>query len=116
MRKLGGALALCVAVASMLPLARPAGAATTETLTATPSADTYVAADAAAKSFGTQPYMSVDASPKKTAFVRFNVAGVGARTVTNVRLRMYQTDNTSSGGRVLGMSSTTWPESTTWNT
>ena len=112
LRRIGAAFALCVILA--MPAA--AEATTAETLALAPAADTYVAADAKSKSYGAATSMTVDGSPTKKAFVRFDVAGVGNRIVTGVRLRLRQADNTKLGGRVLAMSNTTWPESATWST
>lgn len=112
-----GAVALAVVAAGLGAAGTPrAAAATTTTLTTTAAADTYVSDQSRTKSYGGTAYMTVDASPQKRAFVRFNVAGIDGRKVTNVRLRMHQTDTSSNGGRVFGMSNTTWSESMTWGT
>lgn len=116
MRKAGGAFALCVLLAAMPGAAGAETTQTTETLTVAPAADTYVSSESKAKSYGAYAYMTVDGSPSKTAFLRFDVAGIGARTITNARLRLHQVDTTKLGGRVLAMSNAAWPESVTWNT
>lgn len=114
MRKWVGGFALCV-VFSVLP--RPAGAeAPTTTLAFSPVADTFVNAESSAKSYASYAYLSVDGSPVKNAYLRFYVAGLEGKTVTGVRLRLYQDDVTKMGGRVHAMADTGWSEAMTFNT
>jgi hypothetical protein len=81
-----------------------------------PESDTYVDASRPASSFGTSSSLYADASPVKQSFLRFRVAGIEGRTVTRIRLRMYQTDASPLGGRVHAITSHSWTESTTWET
>ncbi|KPV49634.1 hypothetical protein SE17_31495, partial [Kouleothrix aurantiaca] len=56
-------------------------------------------------------------SSAKQAFLRFSVAGVPANAlVQSARLRLYVTNDSTSGGIVSRVSNTSWPETITWNT
>jgi hypothetical protein len=81
-----------------------------------PTADTYVDASAPTASFGDATGMWADASPVCQSFVRFHLSGLTGRTILGVRLRMYVTDPSPSGGRIVAVPDTTWDESVTWNT
>ncbi|MGH2572455.1 MAG: DUF7594 domain-containing protein [Actinomycetota bacterium] len=81
-----------------------------------PEADTYVDSSRPASSFGTSSSLYADASPVKQSFLRFRVAGIEGRTVTRVRLRLYQTDSSPLGGRVHSITSNIWTELMTWET
>src|SRR6266545_2821660 len=65
------------------------------------------------------PSMWVDNSPTRQAFIRFAVDGLSSpklRTVTDVRLRLFQVDAALQGGRVFKITNDSWSESVTWNT
>ncbi len=81
-----------------------------------PVADTYVSSAQPSTSYGTSTALWVDASPKNHSFLRFRVTGVTGRVVTAVRLRLYQADAAPTGGQVFALSSTSWRETTTWDT
>lgn len=104
-----------VAVTSVLALPGSAGAAVA-TVSFGPEADTYVSSAYPTTAFGTTTALSADASPKKQAFLRFDVQGLAGRPVVDARLRLYSTDGSNSGGRVFSASSVDWSESITWNT
>jgi hypothetical protein len=105
-----------IAVATMsVAHPRAADASTSDSLTFTPVADTYVDSSSPSASFGTAVSFWVDGSPTKQGFVRFQVSAVSGRELSDVRLLLYQTDSSSTGGRVWAMTSNTWTESTTWN-
>jgi hypothetical protein len=93
-----------------------AQAVANDTLIFTPVADAYVDASLPDSSFGTSTALWVDAQPAKQAFLRFSVTGVSGRDVVGVRLRLYQTDSSPSGGRIFSMNSNSWDETVTWNT
>ncbi|HEY3210585.1 MAG TPA: DNRLRE domain-containing protein [Actinomycetota bacterium] len=105
-----------LALASLGLNAINAHAVANDTLIFTPVADAYVDASLPDSSFGTSTSLWVDAQPAKQSFMRFAVSGVSSRTVVGVRLRMFQTDSSPSGGRVFSISSSSWDESVTWNT
>jgi len=86
-----------------------------QTLKFTPVADTYVDQSQPLGSFGSDIGFWVDADPIKQSFVKFDVSGIANRTISDVRLRLFQTDSSTSGGRVWSMTNTSWTESITWN-
>lgn len=91
-------------------------AAHAETLSFPPVADAYVDATYPTTSYGTSTAMWLDSSPRKQAFMRFDLAGLAGRSVVSARLRIYQRGFSDSGGRVFGMTTGTWTESVTWDT
>ena len=82
----------------------------------TATADTYVDSAQPTRGFGTTNSFSVDARPTKTSLLRFEVTNIAGRTVTDVRLRLYQTDASAVGGTVSSVSTSAWDEKTTWDT
>jgi chitodextrinase len=85
------------------------------TLTFTPTADAYVESDLPSSNFGSATTIRVDNSPIMDSLLRFTVSGVGARTVTSVRLRVYCTNSSKIGGELRRVGDTTWGEQTvTW--
>lgn len=109
-------VALVLAISALGLNAVSAQAAANDILIFTPVADAYVDASVPDSSFGTSTYLWIDAQPAKQSFLRFPVSGVDGRTVSGVRLRMFQTDSSPSGGRVFSISLQGWNESVTWNT
>lgn len=87
-----------------------------ETLAFTPTADVWAASTTPSTSQGTSGVLVADADPPHQSYLRFRVAGVGARTVRGARLRMYQVDASPVGGRVSAMTASTWTEGMTWLT
>jgi hypothetical protein len=58
----------------------------------------------------------VGGSSAKQAFIRFNVAGLPAgATISSAKLRLYVTNDSTSGGIFNQITSTTWDENTTWS-
>lgn len=106
---LAGAMALVPSTGSAVPVAGHS-----DTLVFVPEADAYVDAAQPTVSFGTSNYLWVDAGSVKQSFVRFRLGGLTGRTVTDVRLRMYQTDASPVGGTVWSITSNDWDESVTW--
>ena len=109
-------LLLGLATAAALALSSTPAAASTAAISFTPAVDTYVDASHADTSYGSATSFWVDSSPKRHAYLRFEVEGLDGRTVVGARLRLYQADNSTFGGRVFSASSTAWPEEMTWNT
>jgi hypothetical protein len=69
---------------------------------------------------GTAAILEVDASPRKRAFIRVQVTGVGGQQVTSARLRLRVTSqenaNSDSGGRIHLQPNCDWGETTlTWS-
>ena len=112
-------LTLCLLVVFGTALAgiRPGQAASSvDRFIFTPVADTYVNASAPTTSYGTSGSLLVDTNPREQSFLRFDLTNISGRTIEDVRLRMYQTDASSVGGRVFSLTSSTWDEAITWNT
>lgn len=111
-RKLGGrmlqrtAVLLGFCLAIVLGVAQPASASTTFT----PLADSYVDSSSPAQNFGTSTTFRTDASPVRTAYLRFDVQGVGSTTPATLRLYMQSSNNT--GVQIRGVSDNTWGELT----
>jgi chitodextrinase len=82
-----------------------------------PTEDAYVRSDQAASNFGSATTLQVDGSPAKNFLMKFNVSGVGSKSVTNATLRLYCVDpSAGSGGSFASVSTNSWSESTvTWN-
>jgi len=58
-----------------------------------------------------------DNSPVKNMLLKFTVSGVGTRTVTSARLRLYCVDPSPFGGSFRGVGDSTWSQGTVnWNT
>jgi hypothetical protein len=53
----------------------------------------------------------------KQIFIRFDVSGLPAgAAVSSAKLRLFVTNDSTSGGIVQSVSNTTWSETLTWNT
>jgi hypothetical protein len=77
-------------------------------------ADTYVAADAPARNYGSAVELVADASPTKTTYLKFVVSGLTAPVATaRLRLHARDADNAASpaGGRLATVGATGWSES-----
>jgi len=84
------------------------------TLTFTPTADATIKKGSPNKNFGSAK-LSVK-SPGVRFLIKFTVSGVGTRTVTGAKLRLWNVDP-SNGGGDFHVSDTSWGENTvTWNT
>jgi parallel beta-helix repeat protein len=102
-------LVLCSAVVLVLAPLQVAGGATAST-TFVAVADSYVDAGSPSSNFGTAATIRADASPQRTAYLRFNVqGGGGAQPVT---LKLYAHSSNSTGVQIRGVASTTWGETT----
>ena len=87
------------------------------TLTFNPSDDTYVQSDTPTKNYGTSTQFVVDNSPVRNMLLKFTVSGVGTKTVTSAKLRLFCVDPSPYGGDFRRVADTTWQEGTvTWNT
>jgi hypothetical protein len=90
----------------------------TSTFNFSPVADTYVSQANPSSSYGTSgTFAAVGGSSAKQSFLRFNVDGLSAgATVSAARLRLYVTNDSTSGGVFNHITNTTWAENVTWNT
>ena len=95
--------------------APPAGS----TVTFSPVTDTYVSQAAPTSAYGTSTSFSIvdGATTAKQAFLRFTVSGLPAgATIASAKLRLYVTNDSTSGGIIKQVTDTSWPEALTWNT
>ena len=86
-------------------------------LTFTSAADAEIQSANPTTNYGSSVQFVVDNSPIKNALLKFNVTGVGTRTILSAKLRLYCIDKSPSGGEFHRTANTTWNEGTvTWNT
>src|SRR3990170_4415272 len=87
-----------------------------EVLTFSPSDDTYVRADQPTANFGSATSLEVDGSPQKDFLIKFSVSGLNGRQPSSAKLRLYNVNESSSGGDFRRMGQSAWSEATvTWN-
>jgi fibronectin type 3 domain-containing protein len=87
------------------------------TLYFVPTADTYVRSDVPTRNYGSATALGVDNSPMKHILLKFNVSGIGARTVLSAKLRLANVDDSSMGGVFYRVPDTSWGETTVnWDT
>jgi len=83
-----------------------------------PAADTYVSQASPTSSYATSnTFSAVDGSSSaKQIFMRFDVAGLPAgATISSAKLRLYVTNDSTSGGIVQSVLDNSWPEALTWS-
>ncbi|MEW5849365.1 MAG: DNRLRE domain-containing protein [Myxococcota bacterium] len=91
------------------------GAAQAAELTFTPVADAYVRQDLPSSNFGTGTTLNVDNRPVQHIFLKFVVTGVGAASVSNATLMLYNVDSSTHGGTFFRVADSSWQETTvTW--
>jgi chitodextrinase len=87
------------------------------TLYFVPVADAHVKADVPAGNYGTATTLEVDNSPVKHFLLKFDVSGIGARTVVSAKLRLSNVNESSVGGIFYRVPDTSWGETrVNWNT
>lgn len=78
--------------------------------------DSFIAKGAPTSNFGTRLTLQNDASPVRDILLKFNVTGIGTRTVTAASLKLYNREGAPSGGTVYSALSSDWTEtSVNWN-
>jgi chitodextrinase len=82
-------------------------------LTFPPVADTYVSASSPTTNYGTSTTFRADASPDLHSYLRFQVQGTLGVPITRATLKIYTNTTSSLGVQTLGVSNTTWGETTT---
>jgi Calx-beta domain-containing protein/calcineurin-like phosphoesterase family protein/Big-like domain-containing protein len=86
------------------------------TLAFVPVADATVKQAYPGKNYGLATTLEVDSTLDERFLMKFSVAGVGGRAVTNARLMLYDISGSVRGGDVHRMADTTWGETTvTWD-
>ena len=85
-------------------------------LTFNPSDDTYVQSDQPTTTFGTSTQIVVDNSPARNILLKFTVSGIGTKTVTSAKLRLFCVNASPYGGDFHMVADSTWSEGTVnWN-
>jgi hypothetical protein len=89
--------------------------AAVETLTFAAAADASIKSNLPTTNFGRGTKLEVDGKPVKDYVIRFDVSGVGARTVTSAKLRLFCLDASPMGGAFHRVADASWGERTvTW--
>ena len=80
------------------------------TLTIAPSADAYTFRDTKNRNYGTATTLLVDVSPEARTYLKFNVTGIGSKSIVSATLRLFATDPSDNGGTLHRVTSTSWSE------
>jgi hypothetical protein len=88
----------------------------TETLTFTPTSDATIKKKYPTTNYGVSTKVEVDNSPVTQYLITFTVSGVGTRSVTGAKLRLWNVNASNRGGD-FHVGNVAWNERTvTWNT
>jgi hypothetical protein len=98
--------------ATNTPVITTATGSPSQNLSFTPLADDYVSADVPASNYGAAVALRADASPVVKSYLRFNVAGLNGRTVSQARLMIYANSASTQGLTVQAVADNTWAEMT----
>jgi len=84
---------------------------TTETVTLTATADSYVSSGTAGTNFGTSTTMRVDNSPVEATYLKFDLSPYAGRTLASARLQLRSGGNGSAGTQSVKLvANDTWTE------
>jgi hypothetical protein len=116
--------ALPTSTATPTATSMPAATSTTQplagsTFSFTPVADTYVSQASPTSPYATNTQLQAvgGSTSAKQAFLRFDVTDVPAgASVSSAKLRLFVTNDSTSGGIFQRVMDTSWPETITWNT
>ena len=75
-------------------------------------ADSYVNESLLDSNFGTATSMRVDGSPILNSFLKFSIAGLYGKTISNVQLMVYANSGSGNGMEVHAISDNQWSEQT----
>ncbi|OGY26408.1 MAG: hypothetical protein A2Z42_04560 [Candidatus Woykebacteria bacterium RBG_19FT_COMBO_43_10] len=85
-------------------------------ITIKPTADATISRSYPSSNYGASQYLIDDASPYRNFLMNFSITGIGVRTVTSAKLRLYVQNPSPLGGIFYKTTTTTWSEKTvTWN-
>ncbi|MFE4835670.1 Ig-like domain-containing protein [Arthrobacter sp. NPDC056691] len=88
-----------------------AGGGTSQTVTLTATADSYVSNGAAATNFGASTLLGVDNSPVEVTYLKFDLSAYAGRTLESATLQLRSAGSGSTGTqRVKVVASDTWTE------
>jgi chitodextrinase len=97
------------------PAAVTTPAATTQTMTLNPVADTYVDSSKPTATHGSATTLRVDGSPLVDSYLRFDLSAVPG-TITGLTLKVQANSSSGGGYAVRGVADNTWSESAlNWN-
>ncbi|TMB69622.1 MAG: DNRLRE domain-containing protein, partial [Chloroflexi bacterium] len=80
------------------------------TTTLNPVDDAYVAGDLPADNFGSDPSLSVDASPVRESYIKFDLRPFAGQSVSKATLRMFVTNGSGGAVNLNAVSDSTWTE------
>ena len=81
-------------------------------LTLITTADTYVSASSPTANYGSSTSLRIDASPDLHSYLRFDVQGLGSKSILQARLLVYVNSRASQGVNLWAVSDNSWVEST----
>jgi len=115
-KALGALFVGICAIAILLSIALPAGSrAAGSALVLKPAADAYVNSNQPDHNYGSAPELFADLQPTLQSFLRFNVAGIGAGSVSQARLRLKVSNASKKAGLKIFSTAPDWDEATiTW--
>ncbi|WP_236782970.1 CBM96 family carbohydrate-binding protein [Arthrobacter sp. QXT-31] len=91
--------------------AAAAGGGTSETVTLSATADSYVSSGATGTNFGTSTTLGVDGSPVEASYFKFDLSAYAGRTLENATLQLRSAGSGSTGTQnVKVVASDTWTE------
>jgi hypothetical protein len=82
-------------------------------LTFTPEADTYVNAGNTSANYGGATTLRADATPNVHSYLRFDVSGLGGKSIAKARLLVYANSGSAQGISALAVADNTWNETAT---
>jgi YVTN family beta-propeller protein len=89
----------------------PAGGGTSETVTLTATADSYVSSGAATTNNGTSTLLGVDSSPVEATYVKFDLSAYEGRTLESATLQLHSAGSGSTGTQNVKLVATdSWTE------
>jgi cell division septation protein DedD len=81
-----------------------------DTVSLTPTADTYVRGDQPSKNFGAYPELRSGASPLSEIYMKYDLQPLAGLTISSATLRMYVTNSSGGAQNVMEAADTTWSE------
>lgn len=89
----------------------PAGGGTSESVTLTATADSYVSSGAIGTNFGTSTLLGVDNSPVEVTYLKFNLSAYAGRTLESATLQLRSAGSGSTGRQNIKLvTNDTWTE------
>ena len=86
------------------------GGGTTETVTLTATADSYVTSATPGTNFGTSAMLGVDNSPVEITYLKFDLSAYAGRTIQSATLQLRSAGSGSTGTQTIKVAGDTWSE------